>query len=453
MTQITRVTDTYRVIAYPDGCWYCIPTAGDNIMSSADLLAARRRTMGHGTLFYKEPIHIVEGNGVWLYDDTGRRYMDCYNNVPCVGHCHPHVVSAMHQQAGLLNTHSRYLSKVVVDYSERLLALHDDPLTTLQMVCSGTEAIELALRLARTFTKGTGIICSNATYHGNSHETFRMTVGPFEPEFRRVSFPDSYRPLEPDLSDDTLCDRYLQEIERAIAGFAADGVPFAGMLFCSIFANEGLPRVPAGYMQKAAKLVRDAGGVVIFDEVQAGFCRTGTWWGYQIMDCAPDIAAMGKPMGAGYPTGGVAARADILDTFFRRSGYFNTMAATPLQAAVANAVLDVIENENLQSQVTKVGLHLKNKLAALVEQFEQVGDVRGHGLFLAIDWVTDKESRTPDRDGAKAIVERLKKAGYLISNAGAHGNVLKVRPPLVFNQAHADEFFTAFETALSQSAN
>ena len=134
-------------------------------MSSSDVLAARRRTMGQGTLFYDEPIHMVKGDGVWLYDDTGRRYMDCYNNVPCVGHCHPHVVNAMHQQAGLLNTHSRYLSKVVVDYSERLVALHDDPLATLQMVCSGTEAIELALRLARTFTKGSGIICSNATYH------------------------------------------------------------------------------------------------------------------------------------------------------------------------------------------------------------------------------------------------------------------------------------------------
>ena len=422
-------------------------------MSTSDLLAARHRTMGHGTLFYDEPIHMVKGEGVWLYDESGRRYMDCYNNVPCVGHCHPHVIGAMHQQAGLLNTHSRYLSKVVVDYSERLLALHDDQLNTLQMVCSGTEAIELALRLARTFTKGIGIICSNATYHGNSHETFRMTVGPFEPEFRRVAFPDAYRPLEQGLSDDALCDLYLQEIENAIAGFAADGVAFAGMLFCSIFANEGLPNVPAGYMQEAAKLVRDAGGVVIFDEVQAGFCRTGTWWGYQVMDCAPDIAAMGKPMGAGYPTGGVAARTDILETFFRRSGYFNTMAATPLQASVANAVLDVIEDENLQTQVAEVGLYLKTKLATLVEQFEQVGDVRGHGLFLAVDWVTDKTTQTPDRDGAKDIVERLKRAGYLISNAGAHRNVLKVRPPLVFNHAHADEFFAAFEAALSAGPN
>lgn len=420
-------------------------------MSSSNLLEARQRVMGNGALFYDEPIHMVRGEGVWLYDEVGGRYMDCYNNVPCVGHCHPHVIDAMNTQAGLLNTHSRYLSKVVVDYSERLIALHDDPLTTLQMVCSGTEAIELSLRLARTFTKGAGIICSNATYHGNSHETFRMTVGPFEPDFRRVSFPDSYRPLQPSLGSDALCDLYLQEIELAIAGFAADGVVFAGMLFCSIFANEGLPNVPAGYMKKAAKLVRDAGGVVIFDEVQAGFCRTGSWWGYQVMDCTPDIAAMGKPMGAGYPTGGVAARADILETFFRRSGYFNTMAATPLQAAVANAVLDVIEEENLQEQVTEVGRYLKDKLSSLVEKYEQVGDVRGHGLFLAVDWVADKATRTPDRDGAKKVVERLKTAGYLISNAGAHRNVLKVRPPLVFNLANADEFFSAFETAVSAS--
>ena len=229
-------------------------------MGIDQLKARRERAMGKSPLFYRQPVHLVRGEGVWLYDDTGRRYMDAYNNVPCVGHCHPRVVAALHGQAATLNTHSRYLSEVVVEYCERLMTLHGDPLTVLQMCCTGTEAVEVALKMARSFTGGQGILCSNATYHGNSAEVFRMTVGPFEPDFRRVPFPEAYRPIKEGASEAELCDLYLGEIEKGIKAFAADGVPLAGMLFCSIFANEGLPDVPAGFMQQAAALVRDAGG-------------------------------------------------------------------------------------------------------------------------------------------------------------------------------------------------
>jgi 4-aminobutyrate aminotransferase-like enzyme len=417
-------------------------------MGDDQLLERRRRAMGAAPVFYKDPVHIVRGEGIWLYDAAGKQYMDCYNNVPCVGHCHPHVVNAMHEQAATLNTHSRYLSEVVVSYSERLMALHAPSLTVLQMGCSGTEAIEVALKMARLFTGGQGIICSNATYHGNSHEVFRMSAGPFEPEYRRVPFPDAYRPIEDGLSETELGVRYVAEVQAAIDAFAADGVPLAAMLFCSIFANEGLPDVPFGYMAEAAALVRGAGGVVIFDEVQAGFCRTGKWWGYEVMDCVPDIVAMGKPMGAGYPLSGVGTRAEIADVFHGKSFYFNTTAATPLQAAVGGAVLDVIENEDVLDNVNEVGTYVLQQLMQLREQHEAMGDVRGHGLFVGVDWVKDRDSREPDRQGAVQIVERMKEKGFLISNAGQHGNVLKIRPPLVFLKQQADLLLTALSEVM-----
>ena len=417
---------------------------------SAELIARREAAMGAAPIFYQQPVHLVRGEGIWLYDADGKSYMDCYNNVPCVGHCHPHVVDAMQAQAATLNTHSRYLSETVVAYCERLMALHADDLRVLQMGCSGTEALEIALKAARAHTGGVGIICSNATYHGNSHEVFRLSVGPFEPEFRRVTFPETYRPKQVGLADEALCEAYLDEVRAAIRGFADDGIPFAGMLFCSIFANEGLPDIPGAYMQKAAELVRAAGGVVIFDEVQAGFCRTGRWWGYEVTGCTPDIVAMGKPMGAGLPISGVGMRTEIAQAFHSKAFYFNTMAATPLQAAVGNAVLDVIEAEDLRRNVAEVGAYLKDKLATLVGHHPHVGDVRGHGLFLGVDWVHDDAGRQPDTDGAKRVVERMKEKGYLISNAGQHGNVLKIRPPLVFQQAHADELFAVLSATLGE---
>ena len=418
-----------------------------------DLLELRIQSMGSSPLFYQEPVHLVEGKGIWLYDDSGNKYMDCYNNVPCVGHCHPHVVEALSKQAGQLNTHSRYLSKVVVDYSERLMSLHADPLSVLQMGCSGTEAIEIAIKMARLATGGKGIICSNATYHGNSHETIRMTIGPFEPDFKRVPFPEKFRPIQAGLSDEELCDLYLKEIKIAISEFSENNIPLAGMLFCSIFANEGLPNIPSGFMQKAATLVRDAGGVVILDEVQAGFCRTGSWWGYEVNECVPDIVAMGKPMGSGYPLSGVGTSPEIAKIFHEKSYYFNTTASTPLQAAVGNAVLDVIEEEGLLGNVNSVGDYLKGKVQDFADKYDMVGDVRGLGLFVAIECVEGQGNKKPNNKLALEFVEKMKQKGFLISNAGQFRNVLKIRPPLVFEKDHADSLCEVLEETFEEVHN
>ena len=394
--------------------------------------------MGDSPLFYKEPINLESGEGVWLYDKSGKKYLDVYNNVPVAGHCHPRIVASLTDQASKLNVHSRYVSDVVVDYSEKLISLHSDNLSKLQMACSGTEAVEVAIKMARIYTGGQGIICSNATYHGNSHETFRMTIGPFEPEFRRVTYPESYRPIKEGLLEEDLCALYIKEVEKQIEGFNQDGIKFAGLIFCSIFANEGLPDFPKDYLSKVSKLVRDSGGVVILDEVQAGFGRTGTWWGYELSNVSPDIAVMGKPMGSGLPVSGVVTTEEISDSFHEKAFYFNTTAATPLQAAVGGTVIDIIQDEGLIENAEKIGGYLKAELLKIKDDFDYLGDIRGPGLFIGLDIVDNKEDKNPDREKAIKIVEILKSRGVLISNAGQYRNVLKLRPPLVFDSSHAD---------------
>jgi 4-aminobutyrate aminotransferase-like enzyme len=420
-------------------------------MSSNDLLARRKRVMGEAALFYKTPIHLVRGEGVWLYGEDGRRYLDLYNNVPCVGHCHPRVVAALHEQASTLNVHSRYLHEGVVEYSERLLARHADALTSLILCCTGTEANDVAMQMARCFTGGKGFICSNATYHGNSELVFRLFLGPQGDDIRTVPFPQTYRPLREGASESELLELHLEEVRKAVADFDSRGVPLAGMLFCPIFANEGLPDVPAGFMAGAAEIVRKAGGVVILDEVQAGFGRTGRWWGYEVAGCVPDIATMGKPMGAGLPLAGIATSPDVLEAFQKQKFYFNTTASTPLQAAVGLAVLDVIEEEGLVDSAARVGSYLKGELAKIQERCEPMAEVRGHGLFVGVEWVKDRATKEADVEGVRDVVERLKDKGFLTSNAGHLQNVLKVRPPLVFQQAEADLFLTAFDEALREN--
>ena len=398
----------------------------------------RSQFMGDSPLFYKEPINLESGEGVWLYDKSGKKYLDVYNNVPVAGHCHPRIIASLTDQASKLNVHSRYVSDVVVNYSEKLISLHSDNLSKLQMACSGTEAVEVAIKMARIYTGGQGIICSNATYHGNSHETFRMTIGPFEPEFRRVTYPESYRPIKEGLLEEDLCALYIKEVEKQIEGFNQDGIKFAGLIFCSIFANEGLPDFPKDYLSKVSKLVRDSGGVVILDEVQAGFGRTGTWWGYELSNVSPDIAVMGKPMGSGLPVSGVVSTEEISDSFHEKAFYFNTTAATPLQAAVGGTVIDIIQDEGLIENAEKIGGYLKAELLKIKDDFDYLGDIRGPGLFIGLDIVDNKEDKNPDREKAIEIVEILKGKGVLISNAGQYRNVLKLRPPLVFDSSHAD---------------
>ncbi len=424
-------------------------------MSYSELVTRREQALGAGArLFYTKPLHIVRGDGIYLFDVDGRRYVDMYNNVPCVGHANPHVVEAMVRQQGTLNVHSRYLHEGIVEFAERLTSLHTAPIESVVFSCSGTEAVEVALRMARLATGKRGIVCTNATYHGNSEAVARLNRAPLDQpagsDVRAISFPELFRPLVPGASESELADAHLDRLQGTIRSFEAEGVGFAGLIVCSIFANEGLPDVPHGFMARAAEIVRAAGGLVIADEVQAGYCRTGCWWGYEVTGFTPDIVVTGKPMGNGLPLAATAASRSLIDRYRAATRYFNTFASSPLQAAVGMAVLDEIERQKLRENAATVGAALKQALVERKARCAAIGDVRGHGLFIGIEMVADQDSKTPDQDMAIEVVNRLKDKGFLTGNAGAFANVVKIRPPLVFAQEHAEAFLDAFDATLAE---
>ncbi|MGI9206083.1 MAG: aspartate aminotransferase family protein, partial [Woeseiaceae bacterium] len=393
------------------------------------------------------------GEGVWLYDADDRRYLDCYNNVPCVGHCHPDVVGALCDQAKRLNTHTRYLHENILDYAEKLLAKFDDSLDRVAFACTGSEANDLALRIARVNAGGDGFICTNATYHGNTSAVAQLSsifepVGGYGENIRMVPWPDSYRALN-DLDGDALADAYADEVQLAIESFADAGIKFAGMLVCPIFANEGLPNIPAGYMEKAIGHVRAAGGLYIADEVQSGFGRTGTWWGHTWSNVIPDIVTLGKPMGAGHPISGVVARGELLDNYRQHEMYFNTFGGNPVSCAAGHAVIDVIDNEGLVDNAAQVGDYVLTEFKKLQAKHDIVGDVRGSGLFFGIDLVSDRATKTPDAAAAKKVVNSMRDNGVLMSKIGEHDNVLKLRPPLCFSKDNADLMISTLDEVLA----
>lgn len=424
-------------------------------MSSATLAARRDRALGAGApLFYSTPLHIVRGEGVYLFDAEGRRYVDMYNNVPCVGHANPDVVEAMARQQATLNVHSRYLHEGIVAFAERLAALHGPAIESVVFSCSGTEANEVALRMARLAAGKTGIVCTNATYHGNSEAVAKLNrigdISNATGDVRAIPFPEMLRPLVPGASEAELAEAYLDRLRGAIRSLEDEGAGFAGLIVCSIFANEGLPDVPRGFMPRAAEIVRAAGGLVIADEVQAGYGRTGRWWGYDVTGFTPDIVVTGKPMGNGLPLAATAANRSLVEGFRAATRYFNTFASSPLQAAVGMAVIDVIERDGLRENVATVGAFLKSALAQRKGRFASIADVRGHGLFIGVEIAKTDADRTPDADRAVAVINRLKDKGFLTSNAGAFRNVVKIRPPLVFAQRHAEEFLVAFDETMAE---
>ena len=425
-------------------------------MNNKELLQRRARIMGENApLFYEEPIHIVRGEGVWLFDVDGKKYLDVYNNVPHVGHCHPHVVDAIAKQAATLNVHTRYLHETILDYSERLCATFDDSLSMAILTCTGTESNEIALRMARQHTGKMGIICSNFTYHGNSTAVWELATGFYEggqspsANVKTVPFPDAYRPAF-DLSGDALWEAYANEVKTAIEAFEEEGIGFAGLIFCPIFSGEGLPDVAPLYMQKVVEHVHNAGGVFISDEVQAGFGRTGkNMWGHQLYDVTADIVSMGKPMGNGHPVGGVVARAELLNEFRNAAMYFNTFGGNPVSCAAAMAVLDVLEQEKLMENAVSVGEYVQNGLQGLQDKHDLIGDVRGHGLFFALDLVTDRTTKQAASAEAKRVINEMRNRGILISKIGPHDNVLKMRPPMPFSKENADQLLTTLDAVLA----
>ncbi|MGE6781735.1 aspartate aminotransferase family protein [Ensifer adhaerens] len=422
---------------------------------NADLIARRERLLGRNmSLFYEEPVHVVRGEGVWLFGADGRRYLDCYNNVPHVGHCHPRVTEAIARQASTLNTHTRYLHEGILDYVERLAATFDNSLDTAILTCTGSEANDVALRMAQAVTGRTGVIATDHTYHGNTAAVSQLStrmppVGGFGGHVRHVPAPDSYRPLggEPGAA---FAAAFTAKVEEAIASLEASPHGFSALIIDPFFANEGFPELPPGFLDGAVAAVGKAGGLVIADEVQPGFGRTGAhMWGHLKAGIVPDIVTLGKPMGNGHPIGGVVAGADTLNAFRKAFRYFNTFGGNPVSCAAAMAVLDVIETEKLIENAADVGAYAKAGLTRLAEKYGMIGDIRGSGLFFGAELVTDRSEKSPASTLATKVINAMRERGVLMGKLGIHQCTTKIRPPMPFTRDNADLMLSALDDVLS----
>lgn len=394
-------------------------------------------------LFYDKPLHLVRGEGVWLYDKDGRKYLDMYNNVPHVGHCHPRVVDAICRQAATLNTHTRYLHENVLNLAERLVGKCPEGLDAAMFCCTGSEANELALRIARSATGGTGIIVTDFAYHGNTKLTHEISTDSIPaadlPDYVvTIPTPDTYRG-EADIA----------AMDEALALLERRGIKPCALVMDTIISSGGVMDPPPGYLRSLAEKARAAGALFIADEVQPGFGRTGkNFWGFEADGLVPDIVTMGKPMGNGHPISAIVAHSDLLQEFGRKESYFNTFGGNPVSCAAALAVLDVIDEEHLQDNALDVGNHIVAGLAQLAGKHACIGDVRGTGLFIALDLVTDRGSRAPATELARALINDLRNRGVLTSTIGRHANILKFRPPMVLKKEDADTMLGILDESL-----
>ncbi len=414
------------------------------------LIERRQRLLGPAyQLFYDNPLHLVRGAGTWLYDTAGRAYLDLYNNVASVGHSHPRVVEALARQAAALNTHTRYLHEGVLDYAEKLLATMPAQLGNVMFTCTGSEANDLALRIARDYTGGTGVIVTRYAYHGMTAAIAELSpsVGDYVPLGRDIRVVDA--PVHLPQAPQRVGQLFAAQVRAALADMQRHGIRPAALLVDTLFTSDGVFADPAGFLVEAVEAVRAAGGLFIADEVQPGFGRTGThMWGFQRHGLVPDLVTMGKPMGNGHPLAGLTVRPEILERFGRNASYFNTFGGNPVSAAVGLAVLQVIEDEGLQENARLVGAQLKEGLEGLARDNACLGQVRGAGLFIGVDVVAP--SGAADGATARRIVNLLREEGMLIGVSGADNNALKIRPQLCFSAQNVEQFLGALQRVLRQ---
>jgi 4-aminobutyrate aminotransferase-like enzyme/Ser/Thr protein kinase RdoA (MazF antagonist) len=424
-----------------------------------ETLAQRRALLGKNlSISYQRPLKIVRGWMQYVYDDTGRAYLDAYNNVPLVGHSHPHVVKAAQAQLALLNTNTRYLHDNVNLYAERLTRLLPEPLRVCFFVNSGSEANELALRLARAHTQREDVIVLEHAYHG--HTTTLIDISPYKfdgpggsgkkPWVHVAPLADDYRGLYR-RADKNAGSKYARHVGEILARAKSEGRGVAAYIAETLPSVGGQIVFPPGYLAEVYAHVCAAGAVCIADEVQVGFGRLGAhFWGFESQGVVPDIVVLGKPIGNAFPLAAVITTQKIADSFSNGMEFFSTFGGNPVACAAGLAVLDVLEDEHLQSRALRVGTHLMKGLKTLQERHELIGDVRGSGLFLGIDLVLDRDTREPAPLQASYVVNRLRDCGILTGTDGPHHNVIKLRPPLVFSQADADFFVRTLDTILKE---
>ncbi|EXL04979.1 aspartate aminotransferase family protein, partial [Aquamicrobium defluvii] len=407
--------------------------ANINALPSKTRRLVERRTRSLGPsyrLFYQNPVHFSRGEGVFLYDSEGNEYLDAYNNVVPAGHCHPHIVAAVHKQMQTLCTHTRYLQEGILDYAEHLLETFGGRLSSeghTLFTCTGSEANDLAMRIAQHRTGKHGIIVTAEAYHGTSH----LTAG-FSPSLgeksalgawvRQVPAPDSYR-----IPAENMGEWFADQVARQIKDLERHGDGLAALIVDTAFSSDGIYTCPINLLKPAIEVVHKAGGLFIADEVQAGFGRLGdAMWGYQRHGVDPDIVTMGKPMGNGFPVGGLAVLPEVIEDFGKDVRYFNTFGGNTVAMAAAQATLDVIQDEELLMNSRKTGLFMKNGIAELAKKYEVIGDIRGAGLYLGVEFVKDRRNKQPATAAATAVVNGLRERRVLISATGVEGNILKI---------------------------
>jgi len=421
-----------------------------------ELTAKREALLGASyRLFYRNPVHVVRGESAYVWDADGRKYLDVYNNVPSVGHAHPAVVAAVSAQMARLNTHTRYLHGAVLAYAEDLLSTLPDELDQIMFMCTGSEANDLAIRVARAYTGGQGIILTSEAYHGNTELTSAHSPAlgsgqHLDASARLVAPPDAYRADW--AAEGSVGVWFAARLQEQIDAMREDGIAFAGLLIDSVFSSDGVFTGEPGLLAAAVDVVHRNSGVVIADEVQPGFARTGdAFWGFARHGVVPDIVTMGKPMGNGMPISGMAARREVLEAFSLTIPYFNTFGGNPVSIAAAQAVLDTIRAEGLQERARVVGAELRAALAPLADRYEVIGDVRGAGQFTGLELVSSRVTKAPATALSLDVIEGMRERGVLTSVAGPGGNILKLRPTLAFRSSDIDWLVGAFEDALAEA--
>ncbi|MBP8182985.1 MAG: aspartate aminotransferase family protein [Rhodoferax sp.] len=426
-----------------------------NVEPATEAMIARRNALLGPAyrLMYEHPLHIVRGEGAWLIDPQGRRYLDAYNNVTSLGHCHPAVTEAICRQVQTLATNTRYLHDTILELAERLLAsVPGTDLAHLMLTCTGSEANDLAYRIAKVRTGGIGMIVTDTAYHGitDAVSQFSPSLGvtvDLGPHVRLVPAPRLYHAEGADLGE-----RFTRDVEAAIADLQRHGIQPAALIVDSLFTSDGILPGPAGFLKGAVEAIKRAGGLFIADEVQPGFGRTGEhMWGFQRHGLVPDIVTMGKPMGNGQPIAGLLATADALAEFGRNSRYFNTFAGNTVSCAAALAVLETIEREKLVPHAAKVGKLLLDGIAALTAKHEAIGDVRGAGLFVGVELVSNRTTRAADRSLTSQVVNLMRDKGVLLSACAQGHNVLKIRPPIVLSAEQASMVIQALDESLTEA--
>ena len=431
-----------------------VPGAAALSATDEALVERRRRLLGPAyRLMYASPLHIVRGEGVWLYDERGDAYLDAYNNVASVGHCHPRVVEAMAGQAARLATNTRYLDETILDCAEALLATFPEPLSQVMFTCTGSESNDLAIRLARAYTGGTGIVVTRTAYHGTSQATAEISPSlgrgvALGAHVRAVAPPDPWRE-----GADEAARRFAADVDAAIDDLVRHGIRPAALIVDTRLSRDGVVPGPKGFLAGPCDAIRRAGGVFVADEVQPGFGRTGeAMWGFERHGTVPDMVSLGKPMGNGYPVAALVLQPRLVEEFGAGARYFNTFGGNTVAVATARAVLGVIADEGLQANALAVGEYLRRGLEDIAASHQAIGEVRSAGLFLGVEMVDERDSKAPDAALASDVVNGLRERRVLVSVTGAHANVLKIRPPLTFAREHADWLLERLASVMGESA-